>query len=243
MGGGGMPVQQERLIPLLVLCISGYFGGSWIIKSLAEGIQGSLDMEREDGGVNSQSLLFKETKENERVFKYTSDLTHREFWKHLQDGGEVLDEFTQILQRNPFKAYFFETPHINIQLLDSKFEFVIVDAPSLEDVYEDRGAFQDYMTNDSPAVSFHNLGGDAVLVAPTPLSSSPMYSHLALFVRKAPPQQVEDFWRLAGKVATETVKERGKQPVWISTSGLGVYYLHLRYDSRPKYYTYAPYKK
>lgn len=32
-------------------------------------------------------------------------------------------------------------------------------------------------------------------------------------------------------------------PLWVSTSGLGVSWLHVRLDSRPKYYTYAPYKQ
>ena len=32
-------------------------------------------------------------------------------------------------------------------------------------------------------------------------------------------------------------------PVWTSTSGLGVYWLHVRLDSRPKYYQHQPFKK
>jgi hypothetical protein len=32
-------------------------------------------------------------------------------------------------------------------------------------------------------------------------------------------------------------------PLWISTSGLGVYWLHVRLDARPKYYTYAPFRQ
>ncbi|MDF9799652.1 hypothetical protein OKW21_004915 [Catalinimonas alkaloidigena] len=29
----------------------------------------------------------------------------------------------------------------------------------------------------------------------------------------------------------------------MSTSGLGVYWLHIRLDSRPKYYQFDPYRK
>lgn len=32
-------------------------------------------------------------------------------------------------------------------------------------------------------------------------------------------------------------------PIWLSTSGLGVYWLHMRLDRRPKYYTYEPFKE
>lgn len=31
--------------------------------------------------------------------------------------------------------------------------------------------------------------------------------------------------------------------LWCSTSGLGVYWLHIRLDQYPKYYTYRPYKQ
>lgn len=31
-------------------------------------------------------------------------------------------------------------------------------------------------------------------------------------------------------------------PVWLSISGLGVYWLRIRLDARPKYYQHLPYK-
>jgi len=37
-------------------------------------------------------------------------------------------------------------------------------------------------------------------------------------------------------------KQISDRPTWLSTAGLGVYWLHLRLDSRPKYYRYQPYK-
>jgi hypothetical protein len=32
-------------------------------------------------------------------------------------------------------------------------------------------------------------------------------------------------------------------PLWVSTSGLAVPWLHLRLDARPKYYGFEPYKR
>ena len=43
--------------------------------------------------------------------------------------------------------------------------------------------------------------------------------------------------QMAGRVSLT------EDSVWLSTSGLGVYWLHVRLDSRPKYYTYEPYKR
>ena len=35
----------------------------------------------------------------------------------------------------------------------------------------------------------------------------------------------------------------GTKPVWLSTAGAGVSWLHVRLDDRPKYYGYAPYRQ
>jgi hypothetical protein len=37
--------------------------------------------------------------------------------------------------------------------------------------------------------------------------------------------------------------ERQQQGLWLSTSGMGVLYLHFRIDTVPKYYSHAPYKQ
>jgi hypothetical protein len=34
----------------------------------------------------------------------------------------------------------------------------------------------------------------------------------------------------------------GTAPVWVSTAGMGVSWLHVRLDNRPKYYGYKPYR-
>jgi hypothetical protein len=35
----------------------------------------------------------------------------------------------------------------------------------------------------------------------------------------------------------------GEEPRWLSTSGLGVFWLHVRLDQRPKYYAHTPYRR
>jgi hypothetical protein len=41
----------------------------------------------------------------------------------------------------------------------------------------------------------------------------------------------------------ENMAERiGEAPVWLSTAGMGVAWLHVRLDSRPTYYGHRPYK-
>jgi protoheme ferro-lyase len=44
--------------------------------------------------------------------------------------------------------------------------------------------------------------------------------------------EVHEIWRLVA----EAVEARlGSAPMWLSTAGLGVHWLHVRLDSRPKY--------
>ena len=65
------------------------------------------------------------------------------------------------------------------------------------------------------------------------------YPHLAAFLRGAGKQQVRELWR---RRAQEMLRSIGERPVWLSTAGGGVAWLHVRLDSRPKYYSHAPYR-
>ncbi len=114
----------------------------------------------------------------------------------------------------------------------------MIDAPILDNMCPDTGAFRSYFAGDDVA-TFRNLGGDAILIAPSCADSSCSYPHLAAFLRKAPDQQVRKLWRSVGQAVCGALSD---QPIWISTSGLGVAWLHIRLDSSPKYYQHQPYK-
>lgn len=92
------------------------------------------------------------------------------------------------MARSSFEAFRWETPAISIELIDRQFEFVIVDAPELC-VPADSRTFAEQFARDAAGagiVAFENLGRDATLLVPTPISESEHYSHLAAFVRGAP---------------------------------------------------------
>ena len=88
------------------------------------------------------------------------------------------------------------------------------------------------------AAVFPNLGNDAVLVVPRPSGAAAAWSHLAAFVRNAPAHQVHELWRVIGITMEQQL---GTSPIWLSTAGMGVSWLHVRLDSRPKYYGFAEY--
>ena len=76
-----------------------------------------------------------------------------------------------------------------------------------------------------------------------PNKSPSAYTHLKKFVRHAPPNQVDALIREVGREMLQRIEEKGDENVYLSTSGLGVSWLHMRMDARPKYYTYQPYKE
>jgi hypothetical protein len=98
----------------------------------------------------------------------------------------------------------------------------------------------------APAVrTFANRSGDARLIAPCPPAagaSAVDYGHLLSFLRGAPAAQVHAVWAAAAE-AMEARLARGPGPVWLSTSGLGVPWLHVRVDDRPKYIGWEPFRR
>ena len=93
-------------------------------------------------------------------------------------------------------------------------------------------------------ISFPNLGNDALLVVPcNENSDSPQsYMHLANFMRMGPDEQIKIFWKEVVKQMFQRLAKKIDKKVWLSTCGLGIFWLHIRMDSTPKYYTYEPYR-
>jgi hypothetical protein len=147
--------------------------------------------------------------------------------------------FTAQLADIPLAAYFWEMPALTRHGLGRPFECVFIDSAELMGVPADDRSFADYFTTASPVVDFANLGGDAWLVVPCPRGDIASYPHLATFSRQVPLPQQQALWQRVGQLLTERVDD---QPLWLSTSGLGVYWLHLRMDRVAKYYSYRPYR-
>jgi hypothetical protein len=143
----------------------------------------------------------------------------------------------------PYAAYFWETPPITVGTSDRPFEYVLVDAPGLASAAPEEGAFREHFSNDADGddvVTFPNLGGDATLVVPCPVGPLSSYAHLAAFVRHAGEWQRHALFSALGASVLSHLSDR---PLWVSTAGMGIYWLHLRLDSRPKYYRHAPYTR
>ena len=157
-----------------------------------------------------------------------------------QNSAPFRSYFNTLLAEIPFEAFYWEVAPMTKTQTSLPFEFVVINSNPLCHIIPDQTAFQAYFTEGKTVVNFLNLGKDAHLLVPTPIGDVSCYAHLAQFVRHAPAAQQDEFWKTVGELYGAGLNE---QPLWLSTAGLGVSWLHLRLDSRPKYYRYEGYKK
>lgn len=151
--------------------------------------------------------------------------------------------FLERLAAAPGPAWFWELPPVTRGRVERPFEFVLVPSPRLARMRADPGDFAEpFGRARGGTAAFWNLGGDALLVAPLPPGSPGAdvpYAHLASFVRGAPEPARHELLRALAEAVAARLSD---VPLWISTSGLGVPWLHVRLDARPKYYQHAPYR-
>jgi len=149
--------------------------------------------------------------------------------------------YSTLLAEIDVDAYFWELPPVTRKSLDQPFEFVLIASAQLARFNPDPAAFAEYFYLEpaTPVLTFSNLGRDAVLVVPSPESPYATYGHLAAFVRGARPGQQHALWQSVAAAIRSSLQEQAR---WLSTAGLGVPWLHLRIDSRPKYYRYSRYR-
>ena len=170
----------------------------------------------------------------------SSSVSYSEVLRLWQFDSDFRAFFIALLVDAPFAAFRWETPAITAETARRPFEFVLLDSPGLAR-RPDPDSFAEHfpLAKTVDVVTFSNLGRDAILVVPCPIAVPSAYGHLAAFVRGAPKLQQHALWALVGNMMEQRV---GSAPVWLSTAGAGVSWLHVRLDDKPKYYGYAPYR-
>lgn len=157
-----------------------------------------------------------------------------------REDPELRRAFSVVLLEAGGEAFFWETPPWTAGTLGEAFECVVVPGSALSKRPANPKPFAGHFAAhpDDSVLCFPNLKGDAYLIVPTPMATTDAYPHLARFLQTAPPSQVDLFWQMAGEEMTQRISDL---PLWLSTAGLGVSWLHLRIDTRPKYYRHRAY--
>lgn len=176
-----------------------------------------------------------------RILEDGAPLSFRCFFELLAADEEFEYWYTEELAKFEATAFYWELPPLTAATFDKGAEFVLIEAPMLANFAPEPAPFagQFERAQEEEIVVFPNLGGDAVLVVPSPRGPDENYPHLAAFLRRGDKDQVRDLWR---RTAQEMLRSVGERPIWLSTAGGGVAWLHMRLDSRPKYYSYGPYR-
>lgn len=183
---------------------------------------------------------------NDRIHKYTvtrngEPIPYADALNLWQHDEAFYSCFVSLLSDSPFSAYRWEMPPITNATANRQFEFVLLNSPGLTRTPDVQTYAAHFINDDAyeSIVAFESLGKDAMLIVPSPRGPDSTYCHLAAFIRNAPDFQKQALWRIVGRTVQQTLTDR---PLWVSTAGGGVAWLHVRLDSRPKYYRYAPYK-
>jgi hypothetical protein len=166
-------------------------------------------------------------------------LSFHDLFRLLQEEAEFADWYSGLLAASPCAAFFWEHPPLTAANITAQAEFVLVDAPILARLKADPAPFRACFDG-ADIVTFRNLGGDALLVAPSPGDPKTDCAHLAAFLRTASASRQQAMWRSVGRAVCQSLSAA---PLWLSTSGTGVAWLHVRLDASPKYYQHRPYAK
>ena len=153
-------------------------------------------------------------------------MTWEDVIKSLIDDIDTFKyKLIRVLLSIEYKAYFWECDKI---ILKNPFRFAIFDSKTLSERKQDTEAFKGKIKCSKNVISFLSLDKEILLICPCHKTISADYTSLATFSRTVSIKQQCSFWKKVGK----SIKEGD----WVSTSGLGVSWLHIRVSSKPKYY-------
>jgi hypothetical protein len=168
-------------------------------------------------------------------------------WQNRQDF-QVL--FSKFLRDSPFQDFFFEMQPVSRYSQKDFCEFVLVNATgSYDNMTADPKSFAKQLgeakKKGQQFATFWSLRKDSQLTSPRDMtySKNKCYLNLARFTRNCAAAQVDAMWKILGEqLSIRLASSSLHTPTWVSTSGLAVPWLHMRFDQVPKYYTHKPYK-
>lgn len=158
----------------------------------------------------------------------------------LSKSAEHRATFIATLNGSRFDTFRYESPPISTHD-DPLFEFILLDAPHLKGIRADIDTFAEHFKPNTTVSKFLNLGGSSTLIAPVPLENKAAYRYSSIgpfikhSVQPGEKGQVDAIIRAVADEGLAALAKRHK--TYISTEGSGVYWLHVRFDPRPKYYS------
>lgn len=137
-----------------------------------------------------------------------------------------------------FEDFFWEHPAVTLENLDQPYEVSIVPTTAFTGRAPNYSPFQRKFDLGQSNSVFENLSGSAILVVPNPdvgQRGEKDYGSFSRFLQNAEDEKVVSLFKVLSDTWLEQL-QRGSDYKYVSTHGLGVIWLHVRLDQRPKYY-------
>lgn len=175
-----------------------------------------------------------------KILENDNLLSFQEVFEYWQTSSDFTQFYVKTLLDLDFEGYFWEHPALKNDFLSKPYECVMLNTRSFAKKNVDETAFGKYLDSDNEVEVFDNLGKNAKLVVPTQKTNIEYYKHLGIFLQNAPKEQIRMLFKKIGEhILTEL---DSPQTIWLNMAGLGVIWLHVRLDTRPKYYKTKTYK-
>lgn len=175
-----------------------------------------------------------------RISQNNQTLTFQEVFHLWANSTEFRHFYINLLATTSFPAFYWEHPGLRTSLLTQPYEFVLLISTSLEKRKLNTTAFANFFQTGELVVDFDNLGKNARLVVPTPMGKLEENKHLGKFIRADKREQQQLLFQRVGELMLQRIDS--KKTIWLNTAGNGVIWLHIRLDSRPKYYKTQAYR-
>ena len=190
----------------------------------------------------------KETETDYLLVKSTS--TWKTFAEKLEEGSDdFVEEFTNLFNDLNWTGVFFECKPFKASAAGTELvEFRLLKTDAFDTKIQDEITYAKYFTDqckagiDGAAVFVNIPIGDSTLVSPCPAKTLNA-AHIKVFMKTATPGQRKVLLQNIGKVLLGKIDNGGDKGIWLSTSGLAVSWLHVRFDPKAKYYTTQEYKQ
>jgi hypothetical protein len=160
------------------------------------------------------------------------------FYEALRDDPGLRGALGDAILAAGLPAVAWETAPISRATATRPMEQLLLPHPALARTVADPQPFAEHIASGAGTHEvrwFTNFGADAKLVVPCAPRPGVDYGHLVAFLRTAPVAQRDALWQLVGRLVCEHL-EASDAPLWVSTAGMAVAWVHVRLDLRPKYY-------
>lgn len=198
-------------------------------------------------GAGGSDGVFEKKLVDEKQLLVKSKLTWKQFGEKLSEADtEVSESFAKLFNDLKWNGVFFECKPIKPSTAASDtVEFRIIETNAFTKAVKNPSTYKshfDAQCSKAAAAVFPNPDNTSMLVSPCPTAELEG-THVKVFMSSATLEQRNGLLKVVGKELLDQIGKGGDKAVWLSTSGLGVSWLHVRFDTKPKYYTTLEYKK